>query len=231
MPRLSARPPLAALPFALLPLAAVAFAGCESDDGQVYDAADPANVHDDEHAHAEADHADIGPHGGQVVELTADHSLHGELVMDADDPARGRFYVLGGDLKTPVTAERVALFLDDAETGAETNIEADELSGENTDGAWSFALNLVPGDDEEVSGEVKVVVDGEEYEGTFGHAHHDDHDHAGHDHGDHDHAAHEDHDHDGDGVQDHAPEDHDHEGGADHDDAHDGDHDGLGDEI
>ena len=176
-----------ALPFALLPLL-----GCESDDGQVYDAADPMN-HDDEHVHAEAAHAEFGPHGGRIIELTKDHSLHGELVMDADDPARGRFYLLGGDLKTPVTADRVALFLDDPETGEETNIEAAEVGGDGNEdtGEWSFRLDLVPGDDAEVAGEVKVVVDGQEYEGAFGPA---DHDHAGHDHAghDHDHAPHDD---------------------------------------
>ena len=193
---------LFALPFALLPLL-----GCESDDGQVYDA--DTHAHDDEHAHAAADHAEIGPHGGQIIELTADHSLHGEMVLDADDPARNRFYLLGGDLKTPVKAERVALFLDDHETGEETNIELAEIGGDGNEDehAWSFRDMMVPGDDDHFAGEIKVVVDGEEYEGSFG----GDHDHAGHDHGDHD------HDHDG----------HDH-GGEDHD-AYDDDSDG--DEI
>ena len=181
------------LPFAFLPLV-----GCSSDEGQTYDAADPMN-HDDEGVHAHASHAEIGPHGGEIVEFTADHSLHGELVMKADDPARGRFYILGPDIKTPVKAERVALFFDDVQTGAETNVETDELSGENVDDAWSFDLSLVPGGDAEVVGEVKVVVAGQEYEGSFGHDHdehadhgHGDHDHAGHDHDDAEHDAYDD---------------------------------------
>ena len=197
-----------ALPFAFLSaLLLTTGLGCSSDEGQTYDAADPMN-HDDEHVHAEADHADIGPHGGEIIELTADHRLHGELVMDADDPARGRFYLLGGDLKTPVKAERIALFLDDHESGEETNIEAAEVGGDgNADAmAWSFRLGLVPGDDEHVSGEVKVVVDGEEYEGTFGDDHAG-HDHAGHDHAGHDHGDHDGHDHGADGHdEDHGDE-------------------------
>ena len=194
MPRLAL-----VLPFAFLPaLLLTAGVGCSSDDGQVYDAGDPMN-HDDEHIHAEADHAEIGPHGGQILELTADHSVHGELVFAADDPARGRFYVLGGDLKTPVSVDRVALFFDDPETGEETNVEADEVSGENGDSEWSFPLNLVPGDDAELAGEIKVTVGENEMEGSFGHDHdehadhgHGDHDHAGHDHDDADHDAYDD---------------------------------------
>ena len=187
-----------ALSLSLLPLL-----GCSSDEGQVYDQGDPMNHADDEHVEAHADHAAVGPHGGAVIELTADHSLHGELVVGGDDPARGRFYLLGEDMKTVVPAERVAIFFDDPETGAENNIELAEVGGDgNADSAvWSFRRDLLPGDDDDLAGEIKVVVDGQEYEAAFDTGHHEgDHDHAGHDHDDHDHgddhAGHDDdHDH------------------------------------
>ena len=189
--------------FALAPLCAGLLSlGCSSDEGQVYDAADPMN-HDDEHAHVEADHADVGPHGGAIVELTADHSVHGELVLDGGAAGRGTFYLLGGDLKTPVEAEGVALFADDPDTGAETNIDLDPAA----DGGWSFTRGLLPGDDDDVEGRVRVrLADGGELNGAF-----DTGAHAGHDHDDHDH---DDHGHDDHGEDDHAGHDHD----EDHDD-------------
>ena len=174
---------------ALAPLAAgLLLAGCAAEEDQTYEAVD-AHGHDDEHAHAAAEHADVGPHGGAIVELTADHSLHGELVVDGDDPARGRFYLLGMDLKTPVAADGVAIFFDDPETGGEVNLELQPAGGGTEGGEWTFLRERLPNDGAgPLVGRVKVTADGRDYEEAFNTA---DDDHAGHDHGDH-----EGHDHD-----------------------------------
>ena len=189
MPRVAPAPRSA--PAALLAGAALLFVGCSAEEeGQTY-GTDAAVVGDDEHVHAEADHGP-GPHDGLVVELTTDHSLHGELVMDSDDPARGRFYVLAGDLKTPVPADSVEIFFDDPVTNEETNLKLDPVGEANADSAeWSFLLDRLPGRGEgALEGRIVVHVGDEEREALFNTAHDEhDHDHGAHDHGAHDHGG------------------------------------------
>ena len=188
---------------ALFPLAAgLLLAGCAESTDQTYSPVDD-HGHDDEHVHAAADHGHEGPHGGILVELTADHSIHGEIVMDADDPARGKFYVLGAGMQ-PIAADSASLFFDagkgpDAADGEEeVNLKlapADDAAGETL--AWSFLRARLPeGGEPGTTGTARVIVDGETYTGPFSLGEEHDHDHDEHDHGDHDDHDHGDHDHD-----------------------------------
>ncbi len=183
-------------------------AGCGSGDEDAGGYGDAVDGDAHEHADAPLEHAP-GPHGGTVLELTSDHSLHGELVVDGDDAARGRFYVLGADMKTPVPARRVAIFFDDADSDAETNLVLDAVGEANAESAeWMFLRERLPnGGEGELKGRVEVDIDGKEYNAPFdtGHDAHAGHDHAGHDHG----HAHDDDDHGhAHGDDDHHDDDH-----------------------
>ncbi|MFH5805029.1 hypothetical protein [Alienimonas sp. DA493] len=204
MPRFARSPFAAALLAPSLAFGtALLFAGCQNDSGQEY--GQDLEGADDEHVHAEADHGP-GPHGGTVLELTTDHSLHGELVIDSDDPANAKVYILAADMKTLVPARSVELFFTDPATGEETNLKLKPATEENSESAeWIFLRERLPNEGEgELAGRVAVDVEGEEYEAPFdtGHDAHGDHDH------DHDHAHGDEHDH---------GDDHDHEHGDEHD--------------
>ena len=183
MPRFSATPFAAAL----LAGVGLTLSGCSSDDdGQTYGTTGV----DDEHVHAAADHADVGPHGGSILELTADHSVHGELVLEnPDDPARGTFYLLGGDLKTPVVATSVQMALADPEGEADdVLLDLVPSGGDGQESAeWTFERSRLPGDGvvEGMEGDLTVLIDGQQYETAFaaGPDDHEEHDHEGHDHG------------------------------------------------
>ena len=168
-------------PLALAPLAAgLLLVGCAPENDA--DMAIVADDHDDEHVHAEADHAHFGPHDGAIIELTADHSIHGELVAESpDDPARGRFYLLGPDLATPVTASGVEMSFEDPAGGDDVNLRLDPVGEPGADSAeWSFLRDRLPnGGEGELVGTVVVQIDGEDYEEEF-EIDHDEH--AGHDH-------------------------------------------------
>ena len=51
--------------------------------------------------------------GGHVVELSDDHTVHGEFIVDSEAKV-ARFYILGEDLKTPVEATAVTMHAEGA---------------------------------------------------------------------------------------------------------------------
>ncbi|QDT15634.1 hypothetical protein [Alienimonas californiensis] len=197
MPRFARSPFAAALLAPSLAMGAVLLVvGCNNDAGQEYGT--DVEAVDDEHVHAEADHGP-GPHGGTVLELTTDHSLHGELVIDSDDPANAKVYLLAADMKTPVQARSVELFFNDPATGEETNLKLTPAAEENVESAeWIFLRERLPNNGEgELEGRIVVDVAGDEHQTTFntGHDAHDDHGHDhDHEHGD-DHAHGDEHAH------------------------------------
>ena len=78
--------------------------GCSSEQGGTpYGEADQAPAAEEHEHHHE------GPNGGHVVELSDDHSVHGEFVIDTTAKV-ARFYLLGEDLKTPVEGTAVTNF-------------------------------------------------------------------------------------------------------------------------
>ncbi|QDT66698.1 hypothetical protein [Calycomorphotria hydatis] len=172
----------------LCPLALALVTGCNQEgDYQEYNESEE-HAHDDEAHHDHGHHE--GPHGGHVIELTDDHSVHGEFVI-AD--GKGILYLLGGDLKTPVMADAVNFNQGEhAEVEVDTVMtQVDPVDGKAS--VFEVDVTALPSDDiEKVEGHFHVFSDGKEMMGKLSHDHgHDDHDHGhDHDHGEHDHDDH-----------------------------------------
>lgn len=151
-------------------------AGCNNQPAATPYAESEANAHD-EHDHAH----EHGPHGGHVVELADDHSTHGEFVVDEAGKV-AKFYVLGGDLKTPVEATAVTMHAETAE-GGENEVAFTPVGGGEKASEFTAPLDQFPtADVEKMHGHFHVTVAGKELNGDLSH----DHDHEdGHDHEEH----------------------------------------------
>lgn len=163
--------------FALV-VAAGYVVGCSSEQGGTpYGEADQAPPSEEHHHHHHE-----GPHGGHVVELSDDHSVHGEFVIDTEGNV-ARFYVLGEDLETPVEATSVVLHSEGGE-GEEIEIVFEAAGEGEANNEFTVALDQLPSSNaEQIFGHFHVTVDGQDLSGDLNHDH--DHDHS-HDH-DHDH--------------------------------------------
>lgn len=156
--------------------------GCGSEQGGTpygeAEQAPPAEEH--EHHHE-------GPHGGHVVELDDDHSVHGEFVIDTEGKV-ARFYLLGEDLETPVEGTAVVLHSEGGE-GEEAEIVFEPAGGGEKASEFTVALEQLPSSDaEQIFGHFHVTADGKELSGDLAH----DHDHAHeHEHGEGEEHAHE----------------------------------------
>lgn len=178
--------------YTLALLALTLFVGCPAqEDGVKYsDAEANTDTHGHDHDHGHHD----GPHGGHVIELTDDHTVHAELTFDKAGP-KITVYILGEDVETPLPVAIDAVHLDlegDGDEEIEVALTPAPLEGE-ADGTSSVFVaegDQVPAgidDIEKIHGHLHVTVDGNELEGDIEHDHdHDEHDHEGHD-DDHDH--------------------------------------------
>lgn len=146
--------------------------GCNSQQGGTpYGEAEQAPASHDEHEHHE------GTHGGHVVELSKDHTVHGEFVVDAEGKV-ARFYVTGEDLKTPVEATAVAMHVE-GDNGEEQTVEFEPAGGGDKGSEFTAELDKLPTSDvEQLHGHFHVTVDGKELSGDLAH----DHDHEGEEH-------------------------------------------------
>ena len=183
------------LGFATSTLLVVALVGCNKPENATpYADAEEAPAGGGEHGHAH------GPHGGHIVELAEDHSVHGEFVID-EAAKVATFYVLGEDLKTPVEASAVSMHATTAE--GEATVEFKPAGGGETASEFTIALDQLPTSDiEALEGHFHVTADGKELAGelTHDHGHKHDHEHAEGEHehseGEHEHAEGEEgHDH------------------------------------
>jgi hypothetical protein len=151
--------------------------GCSSEQGGTpYGEAEQAPPAE-EHAHHHE-----GPNGGHVVELSDDHSVHGEFVVDAEAKV-AKFFILGEDLKTPLEATAVTMHAEGAE-GEEAEVVFEPAGEAEAASEFTAALDQLPGSDvEQLFGHFHVTVDGKELAGDLAHDHDHDHDHDhGHDH-------------------------------------------------
>lgn len=146
--------------------------GCNNQQATTpYADAEQAPADHDDHHHHE------GPHGGHVIELTDDHSVHGEFVVDAEGKV-ARLYLLGEDLKTPVEATAVT-FHAESETGEEVEVAMQPTGGTGSASEFTAALDQLPSSDiEQLFGHFHVTVGDKELSGDLAH----DHDHEGHSH-------------------------------------------------
>ncbi len=143
--------------------------GCNSEQG----ATPYAEAEKAEAAHDEHEHHHEGAHGGHVIELSDDHKVHGEFVIDAAAKV-GRFYVTGEDLKTPVEATAVMIHTE-GDGGEEMEVPLEAVGGGEKASEFTIALDKLPSSDiEQLHGHFHVTVGGEELSGDLSH----DHDHA-----------------------------------------------------
>ena len=147
--------------------------GCNSEQATTpYAEAEPAAAdHDDAHEHHE------GPHGGHVVELGGDHSVHGEFVIDTDAKL-AHLYLYGEDLKTPVEATSV-MFHTEGDNGEEQEVAMEPAGGGEKASDFTISLDQLPSSDvEQLFGHFHVTVDGKELSGDFAHDHDHEHEHS-----------------------------------------------------
>ena len=129
--------------------------------------------------HDEHEHHHEGPHGGHIVELAGDHSVHGEFVLDTEGKV-ARLYLYGEDLKTPVQATAVT-FHAEGDNGEEQEVTMEPAGGAESASEFTASIDQLPsGDIEQLFGHFHVTVDGKELSGDLAHDH--DHDHEGHSH-------------------------------------------------
>ncbi|MFK7821866.1 MAG: hypothetical protein AB8G99_24420 [Planctomycetaceae bacterium] len=191
-----------------LAFVSLGFVGCADEKGEDFtpyeDAAESDGSHGG-HSHAHEE----GPHGGKILELADDHSVHGELCLNEDGKSM-TFYVLGGDLKTPKPAESIKFEIEEEADEKVLPSTPSPLEGEEDGKCSRFTIDassLGSLDLDHMEAHVHVMIDGTEFEGGLEH----DHDHG--DHGDHDgHGHDEGGDDPKDGHDDHAGHDHDKEG-------------------
>ena len=123
------------------------------------------------------DHHHEGPHGGHVVELAEDHSIHGEFVVDSAANV-ARFYVLGADLKSTIEATEVVFHAETAD-GGEAEVKMTPAGGGEKGSEFTAPLDGLPSKDiEQLHGHFHVTVEGKELAGDLTHDHDHDHDHA-----------------------------------------------------
>ena len=148
-----------------------ALIGCNQEgDAVPYADADQAPAGHEEHVHAHE-----GPHGGHVVELTEDHSVHGEFVID-EEAKLARFYLLGEDLETPI--EGTAVSMHATTEAGEAEVTFEPAGGAESASEFTLPLDQLPSTDiEALEGHFHVTADGQELSGDLAHDHGHDHDH------------------------------------------------------
>jgi hypothetical protein len=154
----------------LLAVTAAYLSGCNRQQAETpYGQAEMAPVDHDHHHHE-------GPHGGHVVELTDDHSVHGEFVIDTTANV-ARFYVLGEDLQTPVEATAVTMHVE-GQDGEEVELAFQPVGGGESASEFTIPLDQLPTHDiEQLHAHFHVTVEGEELHGDLSHDHDHHHDH------------------------------------------------------
>lgn len=160
-------------------------AGCNPDGGDYREFGESDNV---TNTTPEPEHAELGPHGGHLIELGKEE-YHGEIVMDAAT-RKVTVYLLGSDATTAtaIGEPSVTLNLKVGETPTTLTLTAAPQEGEadGTSSRFEIAGESLPEaihDEEELQGDLVVTINGTQFRGTIVHDHeghgHDEHGHAG----------------------------------------------------
>ena len=163
--------------FLLLLAASLVFAGCGSPAGNA-PVAEDAHDHGDEHAHDDHAHGELGPNGGEIIEL-GEH--HAELVHD-DAAGTVTVYVLDGAMtaSVPVDATEATINITHGDAADQFKLTATPIRSDpagkssrfvSSDATLGKALDL-----EDAVAVFVVTIDGTQHRGNI------EHDHAGHDH-------------------------------------------------
>ncbi|MFP6677028.1 MAG: hypothetical protein VB878_18230 [Pirellulaceae bacterium] len=159
------------------------FVGCsDGDSGQ--DGPDQSNSASSNGDHDHAHHDEEGPNGGHLIDLGHGHDYHAELVED-DATETVTIFILDKDQKPlSISASSISLSLNSngesqsfelATAGEGENAKSDRFN--STDKAL-FEILEQPGD---LTGKLRVTIDGTPYVGNIDHHAHD-HDHSTHGH-------------------------------------------------
>ena len=167
---------------------AVLFAGCPGstdspDSGGTTSSTDDGHNHShDEHAghdHSGVDHTP--PHGGHLIELGRNHEYHAELVHDSSVVS---IYIMDSHMESlAVNQSSVTLILTSGDETQTFELLASQPGGSDLFSSSDSALLAVV--EGEVTGKLRVTIDGKPFSGTFEHHAHDHESsdsHAGHSH-------------------------------------------------
>lgn len=157
-----------------------ALVGCGSNQISEGDA---PSAHDHAHDHgAMGSHGDIGPHGGHLIELGRNHKYHAELVEDHDTHSV-TVYLLDSHMHELAIGES-SILLNLTFNGQTTSYELAAYVAGNETGSSKFiasdmALFHALESHGDVSGKLRVTIDGVPYVGLLTHHAHT---HVGHAH-------------------------------------------------
>jgi len=177
-----------ALLFACFAVSAFAV-GCTNDDGTGNGTdngnnSNETNDKDDHDGHDHADHDHKPKHGGHLIEIGRDHKYHAELVDDHKTESV-TVYMMDGDME-PLTIKQSSISL---VLTSDDKTQTFELMATQPGGSSEFSSNdakmMEMIDGEDVTGKLRINIDGKPVSGSFDHHAHG-HDGDGDDHG-HDH--------------------------------------------
>ncbi len=147
------------------------FGGCGSGNNT------PSPAHDAEAAHDHShEHATEGPHGGHLIELGHDHKFHAELVED-DAAEMITIYILDAQLNE-VVVDQPSLLISLTADGASNSFELLAAKSDGAAGSSRFEssdkdLFQALAQYGDVTGKLRVTIDGTPYVGTLDHHDHD----------------------------------------------------------
>lgn len=145
------------------------------------------------HDEAGHDHAELGPHGGHLIEL-GDDAYHAEILHD-DHTHAVSIYLLDGKAENTVAIEAPELTIEVKADGDSRRYSLAAVDLGQGDGSHTFCFESVDKDlchalDEEDSQSVlSVDIEGQSFTGSIVHVHDHDHNHD-YDHADADHQGH-----------------------------------------
>lgn len=165
---------------------AAALSGCgpsnEGDNGPVeVSGGPPAGADNHDHSH---EHGTEGPHGGHLIELGRNHKFHAELVEN-DSTETVTIYILDTHMEE-LTIDQPSISLSLTADGTSNTFELPAVKSNGATGSSRFetsdkALFQVLEQHGDVTGKLRVTIDGTPYVGTLDHHEHD-HDHSTHNH-------------------------------------------------
>lgn len=161
------------------------FVGCGSGSSTSTPDTDAAGEDHDAHEHDEHEHGETGPHGGHLIELGRSHEYHAELVED-DSKQTVSVYILDKDMKELAIGEAAISLTLTVGDKTQTYEMAAAGEGETRSEFASADKSLFESFEHhgEISGKLRVTINGTPYVGAIDHHEHDhdDHDEHAHDH-------------------------------------------------
>ncbi len=160
--------------------------GCGANNGNgdspvEVSGAPPAGADDHDHSH---EHGAEGPHGGHLIELGRNHKYHAELV-EHDATQTVTIHILDTHMES-LAIEQPSVSLSLTADGSSKTFELNAVAADAASGGSRFEtadkeLFQMLESHGEVTGKLRVTIEGAPYVGTLDHHEHD-HDHSTHNH-------------------------------------------------